>query len=721
MGSMYRTRWAVPVALCLCLAAGAAAESSAPGSVRLAPFMEILDSDPPARGDLAAARVRVEEFYPLGRRDANLGHRSSGAWIRVPLGDLPSGQGRRLLEIGNPSLDRVEVYLIGRDGVVQSHEGGRILPFDARDVLYRTFVFPLSEQVETTEMYVRVEASGALMFPMSLYTADAFLTYSHRDMLLWGGYLGVLLALSIYHLLLYASVRRRYYLHYAGVAATFMFFQATDAGLAYQFIWPSLPGFNAVVAEIFGALLLLFLFFLSRNYLRLNRLAPWLDRAARAVLAVTAVWTVLIPLLGPSVAMRGLMVLAAAFFAVAGIGCYLGIRAGHARTRYYAVALGGFGAAGLGSVLHNLGVLAGTVLTTHGIKIGSLFLVVALSVGIGSTIAEGERDRRRQRAERRRLAGVHDFTTAVTSTLRADHVARYALDRILALTPWGSGIFVSLAEHPGVVMGVAGSGADCDEGLRLSESQDQSLRVMAARPGLRRIVWSEVGDLRMGESDAVHILSIYHKARLLGAVIAPGEPEPEGRATEAILSDFAVQAGTALENSRLLAEAHERAERDPLTGLYNRMGFLPRAEQCIMRTVGRDTDHALIMLDIDHFKQINDRYGHPAGDEVLKWLGQLLPDLVREEDLLARYGGEEFVIFLPDTDPRTAWGVAERIRERIACGGSVGKMARLGSVTVSLGVASVSEESDSLFELIDGADRQLYRAKEAGRNRVAVG
>ncbi len=725
VGPASLSQWmCIVVAASVCLVgAGGRVDASVPGGdeISLTPFMQVLERHPPPSGDLATARRRAEEFTFLGSRDANYGHSRSEVWVRLPVEDW-AGEGARLMEIDNPSLDRIEVHMVKEDGAVHSSEAGRMLPFAAREVNYRTFIFPISAVQDVAEIFVRIEAGGALLFPMNMYTPDGFLRRTHRDLFLWGAYLGIFLALSAYHLLLFISSRTRHYLHYAGVAGSIMLFQATDSGLTYQFIWPSLPGFNAVAGELFGGSLLLCLIALSRAHLRIGSLAPVLDVIIRAVFAGTAAWMVVTPFLRPAGAMRGLMLLAAVFFLTAGAACYLRGKQGDVPARYHGVALGGFAVAGLGSVLHNLGVLPVTLMTAHGVKIGSMFLLVALAVGVGTNIAEGERDRRRQRAERRRLAGMHDFTTVVTSTLRADQVARYVLDRILGLTPWDCGLFVSLVECPGTVISVAGEWGGWEEGAELNSRQDHSLRSAASRPGLRRVRWEGIGDAGIDDSGRAHLLPIHHNGRLLGVVLAPGEPEPERfKQMQAVLGDFAAQAGNALENARILARAQDRAERDALTGLFNRMGFLPRAQRCILECSGGDRDCALIMLDIDHFKQINDRHGHAAGDEVLRWLGRVLPTLVRDGDLVARYGGEEFVILLPDADAVEARAVAERIRQKVAAGDSAGEKGNRGPVTVSLGVTVLSRGHTALAELIDAADHQMYRAKRAGRNRVAAG
>ncbi len=180
----------------------------------------------------------------------------------------------------------------------------------------------------------------------------------------------------------------------------------------------------------------------------------------------------------------------------------------------------------------------------------------------------------------------------------------------------------------------------------------------------------------------------------------------------------------------------ELAMRDGLTGLYNRremQRLLKRAaEQYERYKVGS----ALILLDVDYFKTVNDTYGHQIGDDVLRWISRLITELVRPEDKVARYGGEELAIILPDTDTQTAFEIAERIRQTLEAqpfefmqrldlsqdsdleGARERKV--LIPLTVSLGVAGLPEDAHTEEGLLEAADQALYEAKRAGRNRTLV-
>jgi diguanylate cyclase (GGDEF)-like protein len=161
------------------------------------------------------------------------------------------------------------------------------------------------------------------------------------------------------------------------------------------------------------------------------------------------------------------------------------------------------------------------------------------------------------------------------------------------------------------------------------------------------------------------------------------------------------------------------ASVDPLTGLYNRRQFETLARAELGRSQRYMRPCSFLMIDIDHFKRVNDTFGHEMGDWVLKTVASILATARRDADVVARFGGEEFVIMLPETTPEAAATVAERIRMMVSANSMAVGDAKL-SLTISAGVGEVRASSPSIEAVIRDADRALYEAKRTGRNRVCV-
>ncbi len=193
-----------------------------------------------------------------------------------------------------------------------------------------------------------------------------------------------------------------------------------------------------------------------------------------------------------------------------------------------------------------------------------------------------------------------------------------------------------------------------------------------------------------------------------------GLPAPEllGKALS-----FAQEIAFAFRRIRIFQEMESLSRIDGLTGVHRRGGFDERLKDELVRAQAFKTPVSLLLLDIDHFKELNDRYGHPFGDQVLKRLGELLNSSVYETDFVARYGGEEFAVILPRAQAQGAVRKAEAIRKTVEQ-----ERFSLGfnqvHVSVSIGLAHFPADATTPEELISQADAALYRAKAGGRNRV---
>jgi diguanylate cyclase (GGDEF)-like protein len=188
-------------------------------------------------------------------------------------------------------------------------------------------------------------------------------------------------------------------------------------------------------------------------------------------------------------------------------------------------------------------------------------------------------------------------------------------------------------------------------------------------------------------------------------------PDPDELAVRLEIAEriLKVHAQLARQNERLA----ELAAVDELTGTKNRRRFREDLDLLFAQAQRLGSPLSLIMLDLDQFKQYNDAFGHPAGDEILQRLGTTLRSTLRNHDVVARYGGEEFVVLLPGTDEHEAMEVAERLRRSIAGGDWPRRQ-----VTASLGVATIGAQTSSASALVEQADQAMYHSKQAGRNRA---
>lgn len=269
-------------------------------------------------------------------------------------------------------------------------------------------------------------------------------------------------------------------------------------------------------------------------------------------------------------------------------------------------------------------------------------------------------------------------------------------------------LWLALA-HSDVLAAAHRVGASRDDPREILEP-DQSVVHRAAELG--QLV-EEVTDGEDGASRRRIALPLLAGERKIG-VLEVGRASPEPLPPDVLdgLRIFGTAVVSALEVARLHQQSLELSQRDPLTGLLNRRRLdedLPREVALALRY---DAPLSFLMIDIDHFKQLNDRAGHLVGDAVLRELSEELTAAVRGTDLCYRFGGEEFCVLLRNTDQPAAQALADRLRKR------TGRRLATRSVTISIGVSAVPRSARDGMELIRRADAALYEAKRAGRNRV---
>ncbi len=223
-------------------------------------------------------------------------------------------------------------------------------------------------------------------------------------------------------------------------------------------------------------------------------------------------------------------------------------------------------------------------------------------------------------------------------------------------------------------------------------------------------------------SGQVLVMPLTHGQETFGCIaLATDKRFHLGRDQVELLGSAIRHLGLAVKNGMLYSRIKTKADFDGLTRVYNRTFFDEQLRKEVMRHKRYEQPLSLIILDLDHFKQVNDQYGHLMGDAVLKEVGAILQDSIRGTDIAARYGGEEFALVLPQTAQDQAWTLAERIRRRIDRHSFRSGDVKL-SLTASLGIATMDAREDmETSELVKQADQALYLAKAGGRNMIFVG
>jgi len=351
------------------------------------------------------------------------------------------------------------------------------------------------------------------------------------------------------------------------------------------------------------------------------------------------------------------------------------------------------------------------------------FIAVKEDITVRKTLEAAERDQR-QLAE-----ALRDTSVALNSTLKLDEVLDRILDNIGRMAPYDAVVLLliegevarisrqrsSFPLHPEQNAGEAQLKlADLPILQSLLETRQPCLiSDTQTDPGWRSII-PNAQWVRSFVSIPLEI-----RGNIVGAINL-ASAKPEFFSTEQVerFQAFASQAAVAIENARLYEQAQYLSTTDPLTELNNRRYLFDIGSFELARIGRYGGCMSAIMIDIDHFKNLNDIYGHAMGDLALREVARRIKNCVRTVDIVARYGGEEFVILMPETGLQAALHVAERIRQSVAESSVVDH--GLGvCTTLSLGVAEIDPDCKNLDDLLKCADQALYAAKAAGRNRPA--
>ncbi len=349
------------------------------------------------------------------------------------------------------------------------------------------------------------------------------------------------------------------------------------------------------------------------------------------------------------------------------------------------------------------------------IEFTALFWIVAIATSAFSAI--NERELRRRRYDTEALA---TMATKLESATQPDEVAETVVTAVAGTFDFERVLLIASDESGGRVLASHGP---VEQAGRVYFDPDTSALAHACTDRTSVLVTS-----LDAEADA-WLSSVIPGARNVIAVPLTAEGQSLGylvavqgrrlaprlaRRVVSMVERFVSHGTLALRNAWLLAEVHRMATTDGLTGVTNRAAFDDLLSAELGRAARQRDDTSLLLLDIDHFKRLNDEHGHLLGDEVLRLVGATLRRVCREYDTAARYGGEEFAVILPATGREEAFEVAERLRKAIA------EMPTGLGVTASLGVASFPLDAADAEALVRAADDALYSSKRNGRNRVTA-
>lgn len=314
----------------------------------------------------------------------------------------------------------------------------------------------------------------------------------------------------------------------------------------------------------------------------------------------------------------------------------------------------------------------------------------------------------------------------LATSLSVSQLAQIVVNRTAEFIPRGDIVVLVLSDREGKNLSVMAS-TPLKKGALAVDKQGDLFDQWSIRNRKRFIVMDSHQDFRFDVTQtsrqqnirSLIIAPIFHEARVIGVLrINAREPETFSNDDLRLLDAIAVLSSSAISNAMLFEKTEELAIRDSLTGLYMRRYFYDRLKQEHSRALMTNRPISVLMCDIDHFKECNDKYGHGGGDLMLIRFAEIFRE-VCEGAIVARYGGEEFIALIPEATKEEAARIGERLRATVEAQPFVIRREQL-KMTVSVGVANMPVDSMDAETLIEKADKALYAAKRSGRNRVCL-
>ena len=542
--------------------------------------------DTSGRLSLEEVRAQPEHFtLPPPGASLGMGYQSGVYWLRLDVRSALTEPSHWRVEFSYPSLDRVEQYNIGQSDILLSQAGDTV-PANQRATDHRAPVFDFTlEPGEQRELYWRVSTLGSMTLGGQVMSAKRFETHTQHGYIVHAIYLGVLLALGLYNLLLYTALRERPFINYVAFLASFAVSVLSLNGLGAQYLWPGGSDWSNRILPVSLTLTSLLAIVFARSFLDTGKWLPRLDTGLRTLAAITILALLLSTVVPITMALQ--------------------------------------------------------IMSSTG-------LVVTTSLLIASTVCVGYN-----------VPGARLFMLAWCMLLCG--AVLLAL-RNFALVPTN---FFTL------------------HGLQIGSALEMILLSLALAA-------------RFNEHKRLHVTALQMNERALEQRVA--------ERTQALEKA----------NTRL----RELAMQDPLTGLANRMALQQHLDMALGRNHRRGECLALMLIDLDDFKPINDRLGHEAGDRVLAEIAHRLQTQLREVDLPARLGGDEFVVVCENVQcAEAALELAQRLLATLEA--PIELYQQPVQVSASIGLAMAAAQ-DTPTDLIRRADAAMYRAKAQGRHRICL-
>lgn len=633
----------------------------------------------------AQAIHQCANLKALSHHSPNLGFMAAPTWFLFSATNSADTTKTVYLEISYPLLDHIGLSVFSTDNQLITHwDTGDAKPFNQRPVNHPSFLFPLTlSPQETQHVRIYVETGSAMQVPLHIWSPERLASATSTRLMVFGLFIGAMLIMALYNSLLFVSTREKTYLFFALTLLSYGLLQVSITGIGYAYLWPSSPQWNDKSVFLTGSFAIIQLNLFTYYFLRLSTNSVVTKRLMIAGMVINSLGLLVSPFVEYKYLIAGLSMTVGFFPLVVyakGVKLWL---SGYQPARYFVLAFTCFVIATCVFVLNKFTLLPHNLFTEYSIHFGAAGVVTMLSMALAERV--NQEKWAREQAQSEAIATLQKYEDIVQNSseglFRLDLDGRFLSANRAMLSFINVSDIVALQQRFSTIEELV-----CESG--------SIVKMAIAQGQLKEDVRLCCGDDKWGQLSLRLVCDAVDKVHIIeGALIDISDRK------------------TIEEKLTYLANV------DQLTGLDNRNAFQHSLHQLLDDARKKHAEHALLYLDMDRFKLVNDTCGHHAGDELLRQLGALLRHTFDQQASIARIGGDEFAIILRDISRAEVESLTASLRLALRRYRFMwqGKQFDVGA---SIGIVPVNAETDSVTGLLNKADSVCMLAKKQGRDRV---
>lgn len=621
----------------------------------------------------------------------NFGFSEDAHWFVFSLENSAIRHKNIYVEIGYALLDEIELHVFDSSGkLLEVHVTGDSLPFSERPISSPNFVFPIEVTArQRLNISIRVKTSSSLQVPILIWYPEQFVDSKVGEILLFGLFIGAMLVMAGYNLMLSLSTGDKSYLYFFATLTFYALVQSDLTGLSYAYLWPDYPKWNHVSLIIVSCLAVGSLAVFSHAFLQLKQNSVYTDKLLYLAGSVCALTILSTPFAPYRILIAGTSLLVGIVPIIAYVKSIQLWRQGYVPARYFMLAFSLFVMTAGIFVVGKFGLMDRNIITEYSIHFGALIVVTLLSLALADQVNQERREKEAAQA------------SAITSLSKFEDIYNNSSEGIFQLDVDGRFIAVNPA-----FIRILGA-------QNLDEIQRKFITIEHMLVGGETDLLKR---LKLRERTANIDLCCY---RINGSEFWAAMNSRLERDTHDRLICIEGSIVDITERKTIEGRLRYLANYDQLTGLINRNAFQERLKKLLDYARENNSENALLYIDLDRFKVVNDTCGHLAGDELLKQLGVIFTHKVRQRDATARIGGDEFVILLENCNIDKAAQIGNELKNALNKFrfNWQGKQFDVGA---SIGIVPINQYSEGVVSLLNLADSVCLMAKEQGRNRIVV-